>query len=250
MSVMSRMDGRAGRCRCRARCTPSGCRSAPCPRASRRGRPVARPPRCQAQEDGRRGVDGHRRRYPIERDALEELRHVLHASDGNADLPTSLRAMRWSRRSPSAWAGRRPRRAPSAPARAGSGKRWLVSAAEPKPAYWRIVQRRPRNIVGCTPACRGIRRESRGRGHSPGRRCAPGEEPRQGRAVEPAKRPGRSGVLSRAGLSVRASHARRASSIVLPSGSGFFSSGVIAECSRACAADWNRAWCAAPRGPG
>ena len=63
-------------------------------------------------------------------------------------------------RSPSGSAGRRPPRAPSGPARAGSGSRSLVSAAVEKPAYWRIVHRRPRYIVGWTP---------RVNGNSPGR---------------------------------------------------------------------------------
>jgi hypothetical protein len=36
-------------------------------------------------------------------------------------------------------------------------KRAFVSAAVPKPAYWRIVQRRPRYIVGWTPRVKGNR---------------------------------------------------------------------------------------------
>ena len=40
---------------------------------------------------------------------------------------------------------------PVCPASSNNRKRSLVERAVPKPAYWRIVQRRPRYIVGCTP---------------------------------------------------------------------------------------------------
>ena len=39
--------------------------------------------------------------------------------------------------------------------RAGSGSAGSTRAAVPKPAYWRIVQSRPRYIVGCTPRVNG-----------------------------------------------------------------------------------------------
>ena len=39
----------------------------------------------ERQQDDGRGVDGHRRRHPVERDALEQRRHVLDRVDGDAD---------------------------------------------------------------------------------------------------------------------------------------------------------------------
>ncbi len=40
----------------------------------------------EGEEDRRRGIDGHRRRHPIERNALEEILHVLQRRDGDPDL--------------------------------------------------------------------------------------------------------------------------------------------------------------------
>ena len=83
---------------------------------------------------------------------------------GTPTRPTSPAASARPSRSPSGWAGRRRPRGRSGPARAGSGSaRWCRPRVE-KPAYWRIVQKRPRYIVGWTP---------RVKGNSPGRpRCA------------------------------------------------------------------------------
>ena len=39
----------------------------------------------QRQQDDRRRVDGHRRRHLVERDAVEQRRHVLDRVDGDAD---------------------------------------------------------------------------------------------------------------------------------------------------------------------
>ena len=39
--------------------------------------------------------------------------------------------------------------------RAGSGSGGWIPRRWPKPAYWRMVQRRPRYIVGCTPRVKG-----------------------------------------------------------------------------------------------
>ena len=44
---------------------------------------------------------------------------------------------------------------PVCPAASNSLNRVLVSCADPKPAYWRIVQSRPRYIDGCTPRVNG-----------------------------------------------------------------------------------------------
>ena len=39
------------------------------------------------QQDDRRRVDRHRRRHAIERNAVEQLRHVVERVDGDADAP-------------------------------------------------------------------------------------------------------------------------------------------------------------------
>ncbi len=44
---------------------------------------------------------------------------------------------------------------PVCPLSSSRRNRSLVWCAVPKPAYWRIVQRRPRYIVGCTPRVYG-----------------------------------------------------------------------------------------------
>ena len=57
-------------------------------RAGQRARRDPAPPRdrdVQRQQDDRRGVDGHRRRDAIERDAVEQGRHVLDRVDRHAD---------------------------------------------------------------------------------------------------------------------------------------------------------------------
>ena len=87
--------------------------------------------------------------------------HVAQGVDRDAALPTSPSdARRVASRSPSASGNRRRSRGPSAPASSRYLKRLLVCSGVPKPANLRIVQRRPRYIVGCTP---------RVNGYSPGR---------------------------------------------------------------------------------
>ena len=74
---------------------------------------------------------------------------------GTPTLPTSPAPPRHRGRSPSGSAGRRRSTGRSGRASSRYLKRWLVSAAVAKPAYWRIVQSRPRYIVGWTPRVNG-----------------------------------------------------------------------------------------------
>ena len=110
----------------------------------------------EREQDGGGGVDGHRGRDPLERQALEQ----------HAACPAGCR---WPRRCAP------PRRAPAdgrSRGPSGSGrsnatdspvcpeassrlKRWLVASADPKPAYWRMVQSRPRCMVGWIPRVNG-----------------------------------------------------------------------------------------------
>ena len=48
----------------------------------------------ERQQDDRRRVDRHRRRDAIERDAVEQLRHVLDRIDGDADAADLARGQR------------------------------------------------------------------------------------------------------------------------------------------------------------
>ena len=76
----------------------------------------------QGEQDRGGRVDRHRGRDPVERDAVEQLLHVLERRDRDADLADLARwPSRGRSRSPSASAGRRPRTDRSDPARAGSG---------------------------------------------------------------------------------------------------------------------------------
>ena len=80
----------------------------------------------QEQQDRRGGVDRHRRRDPVERDALEQQGHVLDRVDRDARCgrPRPRRAGGPSP-GPSAWGGRMRPTGPSGRARAGSGSgRW------------------------------------------------------------------------------------------------------------------------------
>ena len=66
-------------------------------------------------------------------------------------LPTSPSDRAWSESYP-IWVGRsKAHDSPVWPASRRNLNRWLVAAAVPKPAYWRIVQRRWRYICSCTP---------------------------------------------------------------------------------------------------
>ncbi len=65
--------------------------------------------------------------------------------------PTSPAASGWSESSP-IWVGRsNATESPVCPRCNSERKRSLVSFAVPKPAYWRMVQGRPRYMVGYTP---------------------------------------------------------------------------------------------------
>ena len=108
-----------------------------------------------AERDDRRPVDGHRRRDLVERDAVEEDLHVAQRADRDALLARPRRGSSGGRsRSPSGRANRRRSRARSALA-SRYLKRSLVCSGVPKPANRRIVQSRPRYIVGCTPRVNG-----------------------------------------------------------------------------------------------
>ena len=106
----------------------------------------------------RRRVDRHRRGHA----ARAESRRAACAcprpyrSRRRRARPRRARAANRSR-SPSASAGRTRRESPVCPAASRCWKRAFVSAAVPKPAYWRIVQRRPRYIDACTPRVNGKR---------------------------------------------------------------------------------------------
>ena len=92
----------------------------------------------------------------VERDAVEELRHVLERVDGDADAADLAGGERVIgvvadlRRQIEGHA-----QAGDALARAGSGSGGSTPAAVPKPAYCRMVHRRPRYIVGWMPRVKG-----------------------------------------------------------------------------------------------
>ena len=103
----------------------------------------------EQQQDGRRRVDGHRRRDLVEREAGQQQPHVLERVDGHADLAhLALRRGDGRSRSPSGSAGRTRTTGRSGRRPSRNLKRWLVASAVPKPAYWRIVHSRPRYMVG------------------------------------------------------------------------------------------------------
>ncbi len=70
-------------------------------------------------------------------------------------LPTSPTARGLSASWP-IWVGRsKATERPVWPALRSAWYRWFDSLALPKPAYWRMVQWRPRYMVGCTPRVKG-----------------------------------------------------------------------------------------------
>ena len=110
----------------------------------------------QRQQDDRRGVDGHRRRDAVERDAVEQHGHVLDRVDRHADAADL--------------AGRQAvvrvvadlRRQIEGDAQARDALREQVAVARGStparcrsPAYCRIVHGRPRYIVGWMPRVNG-----------------------------------------------------------------------------------------------
>ena len=70
-------------------------------------------------------------------------------------LPTSPSARGWSESSPICVGRSKATDSPVCPWSSRYRKRRLVSSAVAMPAYWRIVQRRPRYIVGYTPRVNG-----------------------------------------------------------------------------------------------
>ncbi len=105
-----------------------------------------------AEDHRGRGVDRHRRGDLVQRDPVEQRLHVGQGVDGHA-LPADLAAGHRRRRcpAPSASAGRRPSTARSARVQQVLEALVRSAAAVPNPANWRMVQSRPRYIVGWTP---------------------------------------------------------------------------------------------------
>ena len=97
----------------------------------------------EREQDRRRGVDRHRGRDAVERDAVEQPPHVGDRVDRHAD-PADLAARHRvvASRSRSGSAGRRRPRGRSCPGRGGSGSAGSTPSASEKPAYWRIVHSR------------------------------------------------------------------------------------------------------------
>ena len=132
---------------------------------------------------------------------MSSIEAIGHADPADLARPPAARRSR----SPSGSAGRRRPTGRSGPARAGSGSARSSRPRVEKPAYWRIVQSRPRYIVGWTP---------RVNGNSPGRPEV--ARPRRGRPCPRACRgrrsrcPRWSGSRSRrsASASLRARRAR------------------------------------------
>ena len=69
--------------------------------------------------------------------------------------PTSPCAMGWSESYPICVGRSKAVESPVCPAARRSLKRALVSSAVPNPAYWRMVQKRPRYMVGWIPRVKG-----------------------------------------------------------------------------------------------
>ena len=110
----------------------------------------------EREQDDRRRVDRHRRRDAVERDAVEQRRHVLDRVDRDADAADLAGGQRMVgvvahlRRQIEGDA-----QAADALRRAGSGSARSIRRRVPKPAYCRIVHSRPRYIVGWMPRVNG-----------------------------------------------------------------------------------------------
>ena len=117
------------------------------PRSLSRGHALLLGDRDVEQQQDRRGrVDRHRRRDLVERQPVEQQRACRRASRSRRrrGRPRPRRAGGRSR-GPSASADRTRTTEPGlALRRAGSGSARSTRSAVPKPAYWRIVQSRPR----------------------------------------------------------------------------------------------------------
>ncbi len=70
-------------------------------------------------------------------------------------LPTSPSARGWSESYPTCVGRSKATERPVCPCSSRNLNLWLVSSAVPNPAYWRMVQRRPRYMVGWTPRVKG-----------------------------------------------------------------------------------------------
>jgi hypothetical protein len=80
--------------------------------------------------------------------SASSLRMSSSVSMATPTRPTSPIAIPWSLSYP-IWVGRSNAvESPVCPASSSSLKRVLVSSAVPNPAYWRMVQKRPRYMVG------------------------------------------------------------------------------------------------------
>ena len=211
----------------------------------RTARPAAPPPRCTGEQDRRGGVDRHRGRDAVQRDAVEELLHVVQRSR-SPPRPCPLRsAPSGGRRRSPIWVGRSNATltARSGPARGGSGSAcWSPPRCRsPRTAAWsRAARGSPwagRRACTETPPETRDRRGSRGR---PPRRASRGAPWARPPTVNSA---GRSGDFASAGLSVRSSQALLASSMRRRA-SGSMSGGVTGGCSRASSAGSGRAWSA------
>src|SRR5262249_55366964 len=98
------------------------------------------------EQHARRAVDRHRRRHRAEVDALKELARVVDTA--TPSRPTSPRARGWSASKPMRVGMSKAVESPVCPSPSRKWKRVLVSAAVPNPANWRIVQSRPRYMLG------------------------------------------------------------------------------------------------------
>ncbi len=81
--------------------------------------------------------------------------------------PTSPRAMGWSESYPICVGRSKATERPVVPCSRRYRYRRFVSSAVPKPAYWRMVHRRPRYMVGWIPRVKGYSPGSPSPGSSP-----------------------------------------------------------------------------------
>ena len=116
---------------------------------------LARQRHVHAEQDRRGRIDGHRGRDLAEGNALEELLHVRQAIDRHPD-PSHLGLGQWMV-GVVADLGRQSKavESPVWPLSNSMRKRAFVSRALAKPAYWRMVQNRPRYMVGRIPRVKG-----------------------------------------------------------------------------------------------
>ena len=105
-------------------------------------------------------VHRHRHAHPVQRDAVEQLPHVVDRVDRDARPCRRRRPPAGGRsRSRGGWAGRRRPTGPSARRRGCAGRRRWTPRRWRSPAYWRIVHGWVAYIVGYGPA--QVRRDAR-----------------------------------------------------------------------------------------